>query len=650
MKLVTLAIWLWWVVFQAGAQSVRDTVQITEIQVYGSAVARETGLHVTRADSMAFAGTITSHLSELLVLHSSVYIRSYGNGSSATASFRGTSAAHTQLVWNGMNLNSPMRGIADLSLLPVMFVDEARLLHGGSSLSETSGSLGGSILLSNRADWSRNHSAALIAERGSFHTGKYLGRFQTGKGRFRSVSRLMFDHSENDFPFYNVGVLPYRHDTLRNASYLKWAALQEFYYRAGTHSLVSSRIWYQQSDRDLPQLMSYEGDDRTEQQTDEQLRAQVEFMYTGGKIRLNANSGINHMRLRYLRQSLYGNFVNDDALSQENSWYNNVKISADPSARLNLNGSAEVNYHAVDVQNSARNAGYMKDRLEAGLMLHLVYRLSKQTGFYGLVRTEWYDGGHIPVIPSLGAEQRISNDIPVMLKANFARNFHKPSLNDLYWIPGGNPDLLPEEGITADVVILAESPAPGRWSQQVSLFVSKIDNWIIWQPASNGAWYWEAANVREVLSRGLEYQFSGRMKYQDLQLVYSGNYAHTLTSNLNAVNSVDQSRGKQLIYIPKNTGNLHLAAEYSAWTVKGSVSFTGRRYTQSSNSWTLFENVLNPFWLTSLSAERNIEAGAFKYSVKIKAENLFNIDYQQVLWRPMPGRHYTLTLAVKWKE
>lgn len=650
MKLVTLAIWLCWVVFQAGAQSVRDTVQITEVQVYGSSVARETGLHVTRADSMAFAGSVTSHLSELLAHHSSVYIRSYGNGSSATASFRGTSAAHTQLVWNGMNLNSPMRGIADLSLLPVMFVDEAKLLHGGSSLSENSGSLGGSILLSSKADWSKTHAATLIAERASFHTGRYLGRFQTGKGRFRSVTRLMADHSENDFPFYNVGVLPYREDTLRNAFYLKWAALQEFYFRTGTHSLLSSRFWYQQSDRELPQLMSYEGDDRTEHQSDDQLRAQLEFMHTGGKISITGNSGLNHMNLHYLRNSLNGSFVNDDAMSRENSWYNSFKISADPSDRLNLNGSAEVNYHAVDVANSARNAGYVKDRLEAGLMFHLVYRTAGNTGLYGLIRTEWYDGDHIPIIPSIGIEQRFLLKIPVILKGNIARNFHKPSLNDLYWIPGGNPGLLPEEGITADLVISTESPGPGKWNQQISFFVSKIDNWIIWQPASNGAWYWEAANVREVFSRGVEYQLRGKLIWQGFHFLYGGNYAFTRTSNLNAVNSVDLSRGKQLIYIPRHTGNLHVAAEYDGWTINGNLIYTGRRYTQSSNAWTLFENVLNPFWLTSISAERRFETGAFNYTVKLQADNLFNVDYQQVLWRPMPGRHYILTLAAKWKQ
>jgi outer membrane cobalamin receptor len=301
----------------AGGQSVRDTIQIKEVNVYGHRRIEDTGLKITRPDSLAMISSITANLSELLAQNTPVFIKSYGRGSSATASFRGTSASHTQLLWNGMTLNSPMRGSADLSLLPVMFIDNAWLLHGGSSLTESSGALGGSIHLANMADWSQKTALLPCWKRGSYNSGTYLAKMQTGKGNFRAVTRLMYDHSDNNFPFYNVGVLPYQTDTLRNADFLKWAFLQEFYLRYKVDNQVTARIWYQQSDRSLPQLMSYEGSLRKEYQNDEQFRSMFEVRNYTSQVKFQYVSGLNHTKLKYYRSAPDIGFVNDDSESSE---------------------------------------------------------------------------------------------------------------------------------------------------------------------------------------------------------------------------------------------------------------------------------------------------------------------------------------------
>ena len=160
-----------------GAQNLYDTIQIKEVKVLARKKVEEAGLKITRPDSMARVSTLTTDLSELISGYSPVFIKSYGKGSTATASFRGAAATHTQLLWNGMNLNSPMRGIADLSLLPVFFTDDVFLLHGGSSMVEGSGALGGSIHLENLPDWTSKYYVKAIYEAGSFHTQKSFLKF-----------------------------------------------------------------------------------------------------------------------------------------------------------------------------------------------------------------------------------------------------------------------------------------------------------------------------------------------------------------------------------------------------------------------------------------------------------------------------------------
>ena len=80
------------------------------------------------------------------------------------------------------------------------------------------------------------------------------------------------------------------------------------------------------------------------------------------------------------------------------------------------------------------------------------------------------------------------------------------------------------------------------------------------------------------------------------------------------------------------------------------MGYTGRRYTQSSNEWTHFESVLNPFWLSTASLQKQWEFPALTVSAKVMADNLLGADYQRILWRPMPGRNYLFTLGFSWKK
>ena len=198
-----------------------DTVHIREIKVLAKRKIEEAGLKITRPDSLQIISSLTTDLSELLANYSPVFIKSHGRGSQATASFRGTAATHTQILWNGMNLNSPMRGVSDLSLFPVFFVDEVYILHGGSSMIKGSGALGGSIHLENNPQWHSGVALEGLAETGSFHSGKSFFKLNAGGTQFQSTTRFFYDASENNFPFYNSGVIPKKTDTLSNAGYRK---------------------------------------------------------------------------------------------------------------------------------------------------------------------------------------------------------------------------------------------------------------------------------------------------------------------------------------------------------------------------------------------------------------------------------------------
>ena len=84
---------------------------------------------------------------------SPIFIKSYGLGSLATTSFRGGSASHTAILWNGFNLGSPMNGQLDLSLVPVSLANNVSIQYGGAGALWGSGAVGGAILLNSEPEF-----------------------------------------------------------------------------------------------------------------------------------------------------------------------------------------------------------------------------------------------------------------------------------------------------------------------------------------------------------------------------------------------------------------------------------------------------------------------------------------------------------------
>ena len=88
---------------------------------------------------------------------------------------------------------------------------------------------------------------------------------------------------------------------------------------------------------------------------------------------------------------------------------------------------------------------------------------------------------------------KIANNILKNLSISKSSHFRNPTFNDLYWIPGGNSNLMPEFGnnINSNLKILL----PYIGSFNFYLFNSKTENMIQWLPIQT---YWKASNINKV--------------------------------------------------------------------------------------------------------------------------------------------------------
>ena len=71
------------------------------------------------ADSAALSQFRGGTVAELLQARTPLYLKSYGPGQLASITLRGTSAQHTAVLWNGLNIMLPTLGQNDFALLPV---------------------------------------------------------------------------------------------------------------------------------------------------------------------------------------------------------------------------------------------------------------------------------------------------------------------------------------------------------------------------------------------------------------------------------------------------------------------------------------------------------------------------------------------------
>ncbi|MFN3490534.1 MAG: TonB-dependent receptor, partial [Emticicia sp.] len=113
------------------------------------------GLKVQKIDSATLSRFQFQTLADFLQYQSPIAFKSYGTGQLTSIAFRGTSAMHTAVMWNGLNINNPMAGQTDFSTVPLLGFDQMAIQYGSSASCVGSDAVGGSILLNSVPQWKK---------------------------------------------------------------------------------------------------------------------------------------------------------------------------------------------------------------------------------------------------------------------------------------------------------------------------------------------------------------------------------------------------------------------------------------------------------------------------------------------------------------
>ena len=647
------------VVLQAGG--IRDSIfELPQVEVRAARIQSPdlAGMKQTSIDATVLMQQRQMSLSELLSQNSPIFIKSHGRGALATASFRGTSSSHTQFHWNGIPVNDPATGMVDFSLIPAFIIDGMALLHGSASIADGGGGLGGSIRAVNVPSWDRGINIGYTQSLGSFRSfGEYLD-FGLGSHIIQYRMRAYHNQSANNYQFVNRsigyfddGALIHPKDTNKHADYKHYGFLQELYYRPAQRQLLSFKWWSQWTDRGVPRVISYEGpaNAMVSRQADTDHRAVADWTYFASKGRLLVRAAYARKQMDYFVHNELPGDNNILALvfseSRQEILFGKASYTHHFSEGFSVENTLDMRHHSVLSSDTIAGTGYDQKRIEYSYLLAVRKSFFKRLSLNVMLRQDRTDGRYAPLVPFAGFDLQVPGVQNLTVQGNVARNYKQPGLNDLYWQPGGNPDLLPEEGFSYEAGLKYLQQFENHNMQgSFNVFHSDIRNWIIWLPGAAG--YWQPYNIRRVRSEGLETDL--RINGSFGVLNYEAMATYSLT---NAINHGDpdvwgeKALGKQLAYIPKHSGNLMLQIEFRNWWFGYQYNAYSERFTTTSNDVSR-RDWLYPYYMNDISIGRGFDFGRFNASVELKVNNLFDETYRTVLYRPMPGRNYLLVLRV----
>jgi len=574
-------------------------------------------------------------LGEILSSNSSIYIKSHGPGGSSSPSFRGTGAGHTIISWNGIDINNSMLGQSDLSLIPAGFADNIEISYGAASMDQGSGGIGGAINIENAVVWKPDAAVSFSAGGGNFGQYSFGGKIGAGNKNFQSVTRFMYNEAANDFPYLNsVSSSEPVWETRQNNQIRQSGFAQEFYYRNAGHYL-SGRLWYQTANRNLPGSILVQQNTPGEKQFDKSLRSMIDYTFERGANNYNITAAWISDNLDYINPAAS---IDSKNLSQKGVIKAGAGISAGRTAKINLLFSDEMdlvrsnNYETQETRNttsfSASAEGTIFTRIDLSALVRQIF-----TGSQMLVPD--FSGA---------ARYRLFNGRDLFIKGNFARNSKIPTMNDLFWMPGGNPDLKNEYAYMYELMFeMSHKFGPFfNLDWDLAFFSNRINDMIQWLPGNYS--YWSPSNIKKVRTQGAE--TSAVLDYSSGNFSSSLNISYSYTKAENISQPVSESTaGQQLIYIPYHQANTLLVVRYSNFYSSWKSSFVGKRFISVDNSKFLHSYSLNDFTAGSI-----IRIGQVSFDLSLTVNNIFNEEYQSLAFYPMPGRSFFMKLNFNLKK
>ncbi len=587
-------------IIQNNSTIILDTVNIFSLQTKkNSFTGRKKATRIK--EPKLYYSTLKSFVSE----KTNLYVKEYGRGMISGISIRGTSASHTQILWNGIPINSNLNGQTDLNTIYISSFNKLRIYLGGASVFVGSGAIGGAIDISHSIDFKNKFSIENNFEYGSFNSINNSVSLTKSSDKYYFNLNLTGNYSKNDYAYPKTEIKN------QNGKYFGKDLSLNSAVKINKNNKIDVRAHFNILERNLSGTL-----------------------YTTEKSKLDTKNYQTLFGWDYQKNKLSNRLVT--AIVFENFDYYQDKnadiFSSNQSSTLfikNTTGYTTKNNRFILGNQlkkvSGKGTGIGDKKIDNySVFANWKRQIFEQFSSNISIRKEF---NSLYKIPFLGNLELAFINKKIESKFSISNNFKVPTFNDLYWKTGGNPNLKPEKSYTIE---FNQGLTIEKTQINLGVFYINSTNLIRWKPFTSNIW--KPVNIQNVVSKGIEFSFIKSFNLSDKNNInLFGNYTYQQIEDIN--------NNSLLTFVPKHIANFTANLSGKKYEISFINSYTGKVFTTTSNS-----KFMKAFYLLnfnfSYKITNNIRVGG-------AINNVLNNYYETYPSRPQPGRNFNLNINIK---
>ncbi|MBD3225437.1 MAG: TonB-dependent receptor [Caldithrix sp.] len=567
---------------------------------------------------------------------SGIFMKSYGiSGQLQNIALRGMTAAQTQLLFDGIPIQNLQLGTGDLSHFNRAGIDKVDIYRGGSTLFGGTGAVGGAINM-RTAPLSAERHYTVRAGYASIDNSKLSARLNWPVMQWRQRLTMHYGKGNNRYTVKQDG----RDIELRNRDFRQHTIMYEGGLSVTDNLRVNMLVRSFKKERGAPrpfQNKIVEEQNVARSDIDNTL-LRLKAIFQGRWGSWSAQTYVRNEWMNYMDASLN---IDEEIL---HSTHFNQERGLQFRWRLPLhrNFAMQTGYESADQRIQSSEAGEHQ-RLRQAVYAIGVAQLYADSAAHtrmeatAQLRRVWYTHRNPIDLPGGG--------ITVYHKrwqwyASVNTNYRQPTFNDLYWRPGGNPNLQPEQSINLETGVAYRQTFLSRiiYDSRISLYRNRVRHQIQWLPEGLT---WQPRNVNRVLSQGIELFMALQTLNKHHQIQW--HYTRGLTEKIKKSFAADNTKGNQLPFIPKEQWHIQGSATWRILNIGMRVTGTSFRYTTIANR---AEDILPAHTRTDCWISVTKGLADQQFTVIGMMENALDTDYEVMPGYPMPGRFYKIELKI----
>ena len=578
-------------------------------------------------------------LQQLLEMHSNVFVKNYGISTLSTISIRGSSAAQTQVNWHGVNINHAATGLTDFSTLAVSMFDHIDIQYS-SSFKNTS--LSGSVNLDDsKPEFKRDFKMKAALGYESLQNISALASVLYSDQVVYNKTKIMVNHAQNMYSFYNEDKDDMQSN--KHAKSKQIGVMNDFAVNIRSKHVLSIYSWLQHTQREIPAT------------TFEPFSAKEESISSFRNIFEFKPKGNDYYSTTSSLATLLDHYSYEDSAVHIQSKVFTLTLPYSQTFHLKLNRNNNFYFKLMgrssfmlnQSNNNLHTIGFNSSFTRENILKRIAVKLFVQKEFSNIFS--------LPMVYSLSTNVKIKYGLDAY--ANLSSNYRMPTLNELYYNPGGNIDLKPEisrnieSGFNYTKTYHQHSLLLGT-----AFYKRKVDQWIAWYGNS----ILTPHNIQQVESKGFEMNLNYDVilkKYQKPVVGYdiiligrkypsyttlksSILYAYTLSTTQQSAIANDYSIGKQIPYVPRYQFKMSVGFQHKNLEMHLVQTYTGYRFVTTDES-----QYLKPYAISTLWAAYHYRYQALKGAINLRFNNILNTAYQSIVGRVMPGRNGNISFT-----